>query len=297
MTDPSKTFTSMVPGFDFLQGLVKNAGAAMPGVGQWIAPTLDPEELDKRINDLKTVQFWLEQNARMLATTIQALEVQRMTLSTLKTMNVSFGDLTEALKIRMPAETPRAAAPTPPPPPSPPPAPALERLAAADQLQRLMRHRRQAGADPAARLADIEQGDASAVVGELAQRPRDFTRIPDQAVGQDGVVELGAQFGDQAHDRFLRCRRQRPYGRADSTASKKSTRVDDRRRVWPSQRTIAFRIRRRSRFSAGVSDSVCFTASSSAISCRQSPRSRRTSSQRASRALCSIAWARVSSAR
>ncbi len=123
MTDPSKTFTSMVPGFDFLQGLVKNAGAAMPGVGQWIAPTLDPEELDKRINDLKTVQFWLEQNARMLATTIQALEVQRMTLSTLKTMNVSFGDLTEALKIRMPAEAAQAAPPAPPPPA---PAPAAE---------------------------------------------------------------------------------------------------------------------------------------------------------------------------
>ena len=130
MTDPSKTFTSMVPGFDFLQGLVKNAGAAMPGVGQWIAPTLDPEELDKRINDLKTVQFWLEQNARMLATTIQALEVQRMTLSTLKTMNVSFGDLTEALKIRMPAEAaqaaPTAPAPAPPPAPAPAPAPAAE---------------------------------------------------------------------------------------------------------------------------------------------------------------------------
>ena len=129
MTDPSKTFTSMVPGFDFLQGLVKNAGAAMPGVGQWIAPTLDPEELDKRINDLKTVQFWLEQNARMLATTIQALEVQRMTLSTLKTMNVSFGDLTEALKIRMPAEAAQAAPPAPapaPPPPAPTPAPAAE---------------------------------------------------------------------------------------------------------------------------------------------------------------------------
>jgi hypothetical protein len=130
MTDPGKTFTSMVPGFDFLQGLVKNAGAAMPGVGQWIAPTLDPEELDKRINDLKTVQFWLEQNARVLATTIQALEVQRMTLSTLKTMNVSFGDLTEALKIRMPGEALQAEAPVPAPPPPPPPPPAPAPVAA-----------------------------------------------------------------------------------------------------------------------------------------------------------------------
>ena len=93
-------FAKIVPGFDFLQGLVKNAGAAIPGIGQWVAPTLDPAELEKRIEDLRTVQFWLEQNARMLAATIQALEVQRMTLSTLKTMNVQMEDLRDSLKIK-----------------------------------------------------------------------------------------------------------------------------------------------------------------------------------------------------
>jgi hypothetical protein len=101
MTDTS-AFTKLVPGFDFLQGLVKNAGAALPGIGQWVAPTLDPAELEKRIEELRTVQFWLEQNARMLGATIQALEVQRMTLSTLKTMNVQMEDLRESLQIRMP---------------------------------------------------------------------------------------------------------------------------------------------------------------------------------------------------
>jgi hypothetical protein len=101
-------FTKMVPGFDFLQSLVKNAGAAIPGIGQWVAPTLDPAELEKRIGELRTVQFWLEQNARMLATTIQALEVQKMTLSTLKTMNVQMGDLRESLKLK--PVTPAAAA-------------------------------------------------------------------------------------------------------------------------------------------------------------------------------------------
>lgn len=121
MSDATGGFANMVPGFDFLQNLVKNAGAAMPGVGQWIAPTLDPEALEKRISELRTVQFWLEQNARLLGTTIQALEVQRMTLTTLKTMNVSFGDLTESLKIRMPEA---AAAPSPAPAPAPSPAPA-----------------------------------------------------------------------------------------------------------------------------------------------------------------------------
>ena len=128
MTDPTAAFAKMVPGFDFLQGLVKNAGAAMPGVGQWVAPILDPEELEKRITDLRTVQYWLEQNAKLLGVTIQALEVQRMTLSTLKSMNVSMSDLTASLQIPMPAA---AAAAPPPPAPAPAAAAAAPRPAAA----------------------------------------------------------------------------------------------------------------------------------------------------------------------
>ena len=113
MTDPSG-FTKLVPGFEFLQNLVKNAGAAMPGIGQWVAPTIDPEELAKRIEELRTVQFWLEQNARMLGATIQAMEVQRMTLSTLKTMNVQMEDLRDSLKITVPGVgMPAKAAPAP----------------------------------------------------------------------------------------------------------------------------------------------------------------------------------------
>ncbi|HET7527882.1 MAG TPA: PhaM family polyhydroxyalkanoate granule multifunctional regulatory protein [Burkholderiaceae bacterium] len=98
-------FGKLVPGFDFLQNLAKSAGSALPGIGQWVAPTLDPAELEKRISELRTVQYWLEQNARMLAATIQALEVQKMTLSTLKTMNVTVGDLGNAMKLRAPAST------------------------------------------------------------------------------------------------------------------------------------------------------------------------------------------------
>lgn len=113
MADTAANFTKLVPGFDFLQGLVKNAGSALPNIGQWVAPTLNPEELEKRIEELRTVQFWLEQNARMLGATIQALEVQRMTLSTLKTMNVQMNDLRDSLTIRPTAATPAAAAPAP----------------------------------------------------------------------------------------------------------------------------------------------------------------------------------------
>ena len=121
------SFTKLVPGFDFLQGLAKSAGSALPSIGQWVAPTLNPEELEKRIDELRTVQFWLEQNARMLGATIQALEVQRMTLSTLKTMNVQMGDLRDSLKIAMPGMpsmfTPPAAAAAPEPTAGPAPEP------------------------------------------------------------------------------------------------------------------------------------------------------------------------------
>ena len=107
MTD-AFNFTKLVPGFDFLQSLAKTAGSALPGIpgiGQWVAPTLNPEEIEKRIGELRTVQFWLEQNARLLSATIQALEVQRMTLSTLKTMNVQMGDLRESLTAAVPVFT------------------------------------------------------------------------------------------------------------------------------------------------------------------------------------------------
>ena len=134
MVDPS-SFAKLVPGFDFLQSLVTNAGSAVPGIGQWVAPTLNPEELEKRIDELRTVQFWLEQNVRMLGATIQALEVQRMTLSTLKTMNVQMNDLRDSLMIPVPTVAPppavKAAAAAWPAPaaPEPPAAPAVAEAA------------------------------------------------------------------------------------------------------------------------------------------------------------------------
>lgn len=96
MSTQPTDFSSLVPGFDFLKDLLGSSQKGLPQLGSWIAPTLDPQELDKRIEQLKTVQFWLEQNTRMLQTTIQALEVQRMTLSTLQTMNVPVASVAQA---------------------------------------------------------------------------------------------------------------------------------------------------------------------------------------------------------
>lgn len=114
-----------IPGFDFLQQLGKQSSSALPGLSnltalqQWATPTLDPAELDKRIDELRTVQFWLEQNAKLIATTIQTLEVQRMTLSALQAMNVSMTGLRDAVSPPPPAKAEPKAAPKPAPKPAP----------------------------------------------------------------------------------------------------------------------------------------------------------------------------------
>jgi hypothetical protein len=100
-------FGHFIPGFDFLQNLAKGASAPMPkmpNLSSWVAPTFNVEELEKRIGELKAVQFWLEQNTNALAATIQALEVQKMTLATLKGMNFKMPDIAEAMKVKPAAE-------------------------------------------------------------------------------------------------------------------------------------------------------------------------------------------------
>jgi hypothetical protein len=120
MSDTSQfNFGKFVPGFDFLQNLggtaaqgASGAGVAqMPSMGSWVAPTMNVEDLDKRIDELKTVQFWLDQNAMALKATIQALEVQKMTLATLKGMNFNMGDLANVFKFNPPVPVPTPVAP------------------------------------------------------------------------------------------------------------------------------------------------------------------------------------------
>lgn len=68
------------------------SGMKMPGMGLpgMVMPTLSVEEINKKIADLKAVENWLTLNMNMLRGTIQALEVQAATISTLHTMSESF---------------------------------------------------------------------------------------------------------------------------------------------------------------------------------------------------------------
>ncbi len=123
-----------------LWGSMSVPGMGMPGI---TAPTMSVEELDKKISDLKAVEAWLNLNTSMLRGSIQALEVQRGTIATLKSMGASL-----AAAITQPGASEKTvfesvpyasaffqqaapAAPAPKPAPAPAPAPAPEPAAAA----------------------------------------------------------------------------------------------------------------------------------------------------------------------
>ena len=113
-------FGKFIPGFDFLQKLsasAPGASGAAPGLHSWVAPTVSVDELDKRIKELKAVLFWLEQNGTALKATIQALEVQKMTLAALAGMNLNMAEVARAFTVPTGGAATTAAPPAEPPKP------------------------------------------------------------------------------------------------------------------------------------------------------------------------------------
>lgn len=86
---------------NFMRTMWGNMGFSLPGM---IAPTFDVDELDKRIKDMKAVEGWLRMNLSMLQMTIQGLEMQRTTVSTVQTMSRMATDAARSMSA--PEETP-----------------------------------------------------------------------------------------------------------------------------------------------------------------------------------------------
>ena len=57
-------------------------GVPLPGMA---VPTFDPQEVEKRIAELRSVEAWLTMNLNMLKFSIQGLELQRAALQAMKT--------------------------------------------------------------------------------------------------------------------------------------------------------------------------------------------------------------------
>ena len=63
-------------------------GGGQTATGQSVTNPMAPEELEKRIADLKVVENWLKLNLSMLSSTIQGMEVQLATVKTLQSFVV-----------------------------------------------------------------------------------------------------------------------------------------------------------------------------------------------------------------
>ncbi len=72
--------------FEFLKNLWGPMGLPLAGV---VAPTLIPDEVERRIAELKSVENWLNMNLNVLRTTIQGLEMQKAGLAAMQTAAAS----------------------------------------------------------------------------------------------------------------------------------------------------------------------------------------------------------------
>ena len=67
--------------FEMFRRLWGPLGVPVPGMAM---PTLDPQEIDKRVQELKSVEMWLSMNLNMLRTAIQGLEMQKAGLNAMQ---------------------------------------------------------------------------------------------------------------------------------------------------------------------------------------------------------------------
>ena len=84
--------TSAKDPLEFVRGMWSSMGFSLPGM---VTPTLDVDELDKRIADMKAVENWLKMNLNMLQMTIQGLEMQRVAIATVQAMTQHAREATE----------------------------------------------------------------------------------------------------------------------------------------------------------------------------------------------------------
>src|SRR4029077_16927938 len=82
--------------FEMFRRLWGPLGVPVPGMAM---PTLDPKEIDKRVQELKSVEMWLSMNLNMLRTAIQGLEMQKAGLQQVQGMQQA---MQQAMNMAMP---------------------------------------------------------------------------------------------------------------------------------------------------------------------------------------------------
>lgn len=100
MADPAGRNASPQDPFEMFRRLWGPLGVPVPGMAM---PTLDPQEVDKRIQELKSVEVWLSMNLNMLRGAIQALEMQKSGLQQMQGMQQGMQQaMQQAMQMGMP---------------------------------------------------------------------------------------------------------------------------------------------------------------------------------------------------
>ena len=87
MSEPGSKNPAPQDPFEMFRRLWGPLGVPVPGMTM---PTLDPQEIDKRIQELKSVEVWLSMNLNMLRGAIQGLEMQKAGLTAMQqAMNIT----------------------------------------------------------------------------------------------------------------------------------------------------------------------------------------------------------------
>lgn len=227
-------FGQYIPGFDFLQSLARQASGVKPdlqpaagvmsSLGHWVAPTFSVEEIEKRIHDLRAVEFWLDQNSKALAATIQALEVQKMTLATLENMNLSLKDVAESFKIKpetvQAQAAPRAAKAAEPPVQETEPSAPTESKTGVDPMQWWNSLTEQFTTIASSAVQDMA-GQAAKAAEQVAQTVQASAEAAEKMAEQarQEVEAAAARAAAQASEQAAASASQRPKAPARKTAA------------------------------------------------------------------------------
>jgi hypothetical protein len=91
-----------------MQGGNQGMSPSLSMMSDMMAPLTNIEELDKRVTDMRAVEHWLKLNLNMLQSAIQALEVQRATLATLRAFGAFAQTSVEGMQGVAASEKPKA---------------------------------------------------------------------------------------------------------------------------------------------------------------------------------------------
>ncbi len=90
--------------FEVFRRLWGPLGVPVPGMAM---PTLDPQELEKRIQELRSVEMWLNMNLNVLRAAIQGLEMQKSGLQGMQGLQQAMQQAMQQMAAQRPTDEKR----------------------------------------------------------------------------------------------------------------------------------------------------------------------------------------------